>query len=124
MLLRFAMRWRRRRDNVYRGQPSPVPGGLDRRGQARGHGIWSRHHPVGVASWTPWWLRQQAGQLHVLSPLATLERGYAIIEDVKGQTKTKVAQVRDGDVVRARLQDGVLNCEVRSIETAAEYRSS
>ena len=69
-------------------------------------------------------LRQQAGQLHVLSPLATLERGYAIIEDVKGQTKTKVAQVRDGDVVRARLQDGVLNCEVRSIETAAEYRSS
>ena len=69
-------------------------------------------------------LRQQAGQLHVLSPLATLERGYAIIEDAKSQTKAKVAQVRVGDVVRARLQDGVLNCEVRSIEPDAESRSS
>jgi len=64
-------------------------------------------------------LRQRAGQLHVLSPLATLERGYAIIEDAEGNIVTRVSQIKEGDAVRTRLQDGVLNCEVRSIEKGA-----
>lgn len=61
-------------------------------------------------------LRQLAGHLHVLSPLATLHRGYAIIEDGEGRAVTRAAELAVGEAIRVRMQDGRLGCEVRSVE--------
>jgi len=51
-------------------------------------------------------LRQAARALHAVSPLATLERGYAILFDGEGKVLRSVAQVVPGMAVRARLADG------------------
>lgn len=61
-------------------------------------------------------LRQLAGHLHVLSPLATLERGYALIEDARGHVLTRCVNIKPADTIRARMHDGVVSCEVRSIQ--------
>lgn len=61
-------------------------------------------------------LRQLAGNLHVLSPLATLERGYAILNDESGKPVTEIGKVQPGDTLRALLRDGVLDCTVRTVE--------
>ena len=49
--------------------------------------------------------------LDVVSPLATLERGYAVISKDDKIVK-KIADVAVGDKVRARLVDGELRCQV------------
>ncbi|MEW6729647.1 MAG: exodeoxyribonuclease VII large subunit, partial [Pseudomonadota bacterium] len=63
-------------------------------------------------------LGQLAGHLHVLSPLATLHRGYAIVEDAEGKTVTRAAELAVGDSIRVRMQDGRLGCEIRTVETS------
>lgn len=57
-------------------------------------------------------LQFQARQLHGVSPLATLERGYAIVQDAQGQAITQQEQVQPGDRIRARLHQGALICSV------------
>ena len=57
-------------------------------------------------------LQFQARQLQGVSPLATLERGYAIVQDHKGQAITRQQQVSPGDVITARLHQGTLVCTV------------
>lgn len=47
-----------------------------------------------------------AGRLAGLSPVATLERGYAVIERADGAIVTTVAGLADGDRVVLRLRDG------------------
>ncbi|MGK0673233.1 MAG: exodeoxyribonuclease VII large subunit [Halothiobacillaceae bacterium] len=59
-----------------------------------------------------------ASHLHVLSPLATLNRGYAIIEDAEGKTVTHTAELAVGDFIGVRMQDGRLGCEIRMLETS------
>lgn len=55
----------------------------------------------------------QAGRtLQAVSPLATLERGYAILFDANGRLLRSAAAVSDGDVLRARLTDGELPLRV------------
>ncbi|HEX5339308.1 MAG TPA: exodeoxyribonuclease VII large subunit [Gammaproteobacteria bacterium] len=45
--------------------------------------------------------------LHTVSPLATLERGYAIVSDAgSGRVLTSVTQVRENQTVRTQLADG------------------
>lgn len=56
-----------------------------------------------------------AGRLHALSPLATLERGYAVLQDAAGDTITSVTGVRAGDAVVARLQDGRVSASVTRV---------
>ncbi|MEO7052777.1 MAG: exodeoxyribonuclease VII large subunit [Rhodanobacter sp.] len=52
---------------------------------------------------------QHAGHaLHAVSPLATLERGYAILFDASGQVMRSAKNVAAGTAVRARLADGEL----------------
>ncbi|MFZ5466839.1 MAG: exodeoxyribonuclease VII large subunit [Pseudomonadota bacterium] len=63
-------------------------------------------------------LRRLAGHLHVLSPLATLHRGYAIVEDAEGKTVTRAAELAVGDSIKVRMQDGQLGCEIRTVETS------
>ncbi|AND68322.1 exodeoxyribonuclease VII [Dyella thiooxydans] len=53
-------------------------------------------------------LAQVARALHAVSPLATLERGYAIAFDARGKVLRSPAQVEPGDALRIRLAEGEL----------------
>jgi len=58
-------------------------------------------------------LQQAARTLHAVSPLATLERGYAILFDAEGQVLRSAQGVEPGTALRARLADGELALKVR-----------
>ncbi|HEY1208095.1 MAG TPA: exodeoxyribonuclease VII large subunit [Terracidiphilus sp.] len=53
-------------------------------------------------------------RLHTLSPLAVLERGYALVVDAAGGVVRSVAQVDPGDEVTTRLADGGFISRVES----------
>ncbi|MFC6669618.1 exodeoxyribonuclease VII large subunit [Marinobacterium aestuariivivens] len=53
-----------------------------------------------------------AGQLNAVSPLATLERGYAIVQDPAGRVIDDVAQVSCGELIETRLARGRLRSTV------------
>jgi exodeoxyribonuclease VII large subunit len=58
-------------------------------------------------------LAQQARDLHTLSPLNTLSRGYAIvIRQRDGQIVRAAKEVEAGERIEARLSQGALLCEV------------
>ncbi|WP_200826816.1 exodeoxyribonuclease VII large subunit [Marinobacterium lutimaris] len=61
-------------------------------------------------------LAQQSGKLQSVSPLATLERGYSILLDSKGQAVSDSTRVNPGDKLEARLHQGRLQCTVDSID--------
>jgi exodeoxyribonuclease VII large subunit len=52
--------------------------------------------------------------LDTVSPLATLDRGYAIIQDNKGTIIRAASSVTPGQKISARLGQGQLNCTVNS----------
>lgn len=54
-------------------------------------------------------------QLHIVSPLATLDRGYAIVSDTKEKVVRKATSVKQGDTVYTRLAEGGLECTVNNI---------
>jgi len=58
-------------------------------------------------------LRLSAGKLDAISPLKVLGRGYAIAES-RGKILFRAAQVKEGDLVRVRVSEGEINCEVTS----------
>jgi exodeoxyribonuclease VII large subunit len=63
-------------------------------------------------------LSQQVRDLHTLSPLNTLARGYAIVSQEHGGKIVRAAsEVEPGDSIKARLAEGSLICEVVSRET-------
>ncbi|MBI3778628.1 MAG: exodeoxyribonuclease VII large subunit [Gammaproteobacteria bacterium] len=58
-------------------------------------------------------LRQTMQTLHALSPLATLERGYAIVQiPATGTIVTQANSVKPGERVQTRLAQGYLDCLV------------
>ena len=57
-------------------------------------------------------LRHVGHALHALSPLATLERGYAIVFDADGRVLRSAKNVATGTPLRARLADGELPLRV------------
>jgi len=62
--------------------------------------------------------RLQAGAhtLDAVSPLATLGRGYAIIQDKNGAIVRSASSVKAGQQINARLGQGRLNCTVDSTD--------
>jgi exodeoxyribonuclease VII large subunit len=50
--------------------------------------------------------------LDAISPLATLERGYAIVTGPDGRALQDAAEVKAGDAIEARLKRGVLRATV------------
>ena len=54
-----------------------------------------------------------SGRLHTVSPLRTLERGYAIVQDAAGNVLRSAAQVQPGDPITARVADGIIKATVR-----------
>jgi exodeoxyribonuclease VII large subunit len=56
------------------------------------------------------------GQLQSLSPLAVLERGYALVEDEAGTLVRSVTQIAVGQALRTRLGDGAFSSDVTAIQ--------
>jgi exodeoxyribonuclease VII large subunit len=62
-------------------------------------------------------LDQAMATLNVVSPLATLERGYAIITREQDQQLIRhSSQLQPGDPIRARLGKGEIRCLVDAVE--------
>ena len=57
-------------------------------------------------------LSQSGRALHAISPLATLERGYAILFGADGKVLRSVQGVEPGNSLLARLADGELGLRV------------
>jgi len=57
-------------------------------------------------------LDQLEHQIKALSPVAILERGYALVFDSKGKLVKNSAQVETGDEIAARLAQGTLTARV------------
>jgi exodeoxyribonuclease VII large subunit len=58
-------------------------------------------------------LNQLTGQLEALSPLAILDRGYALVFDPNGVLLTDAARVKVGDEISARLAKGTVSATVK-----------
>lgn len=56
-----------------------------------------------------------ASRLQALSPLAVLQRGYAVVRGPDGRILQSVQQVKPGDVIAARLKDGELSAQVQQV---------
>ena len=59
-------------------------------------------------------LDQLASQLQALSPVAILERGYALVFDSRGNLLKNAAQVKVGDEISARLAQGSVTATVKT----------
>jgi exodeoxyribonuclease VII large subunit len=55
------------------------------------------------------------GQLQSLSPLAVLNRGYALVQDANGKVVRSVVQVASGETVQTRLNDGSFTSNITAI---------
>ncbi|HEY5810142.1 MAG TPA: exodeoxyribonuclease VII large subunit, partial [Povalibacter sp.] len=60
-------------------------------------------------------LRLAAGMLDAFSPLATLQRGYAIVSDANGHVVTDAQSLQAGQQVRARLAAGQITARIETI---------
>jgi len=60
-------------------------------------------------------LRALDAQLHSLSPLAVLDRGYALVLDARGELVRSITQIRSGDAVVSRLSDGSFDSRVEAV---------
>ena len=56
-----------------------------------------------------------SSRLQALSPLAVLQRGYAVLRGPDGRILQSVSQVKPGDIVEVRIQDGDLTAQVQQI---------
>ena len=61
--------------------------------------------------------RQLEGQLHSLSPLAVLQRGYALVLDEQGAVIRSTGQLTAGQRVHTRLEDGRFSSQVDKIRS-------
>ncbi|MBL4783250.1 MAG: exodeoxyribonuclease VII large subunit [Porticoccaceae bacterium] len=58
--------------------------------------------------------------LQAVSPLNTLERGYAIVQNKRGQVISHIANTRKHDQVAVTLSDGVLQCVIDDVLAGVE----
>ena len=65
-------------------------------------------------------LDRRSAALEALSPVAILNRGYALVFDANGQLLKDAAQLKPGDDVSARLARGRITARVNSVEPAPE----
>lgn len=55
-------------------------------------------------------------KIQALSPLAVLERGYAIVTTEDGKTVKKTTDAKPGQNINLRMSDGILKANVREVE--------
>lgn len=65
-------------------------------------------------------LEHAAQTLNVVSPLATLGRGYAIVRDNQGNIIREASEVGPGDTISARVAKGEMKAKVTSVKSAEE----
>ena len=65
-------------------------------------------------------LGKAAAKLDALSPLKTLDRGYAIVTDTNGHVIDTAGKVSTGDTIQARLANGSLTAEVTEVKEDTE----
>ena len=58
-------------------------------------------------------LERLASQIEALSPVAILDRGYALVFDVSGKLVKDAAQVKVGEDIRARVARGEIDATVK-----------
>lgn len=58
-----------------------------------------------------------AGKMNALSPLAILQRGFALCRDAQGRIVKRAGEVAPGAQVRVTLAAGELDCQVNSVRT-------
>jgi exodeoxyribonuclease VII large subunit len=63
-------------------------------------------------------------RLHSLSPLAVLERGYALVQGADGGVIRSISQVAPGDRVTTRLADGAFTSRVETAATNPLHRKN
>jgi exodeoxyribonuclease VII large subunit len=63
-------------------------------------------------------------RLHSLSPLAVLERGYALVLDGKGALVRSMKQVHSGDTFTTRLSDGAFTSRVQDAASTQENKKA
>lgn len=62
-------------------------------------------------------LSGKIGKLDALSPLKVMKRGYSLLYDEKGKRIIKtVREIQLGDIVKVKLHDGDLDCQVWSLK--------
>src|ERR1700704_2903159 len=69
-------------------------------------------------------LDRRAAALEALSPVAILNRGYALVFDAKGQLIKDATRLKPGDDISARLARGSIRARVNSVEAAPESGAS
>jgi len=65
-------------------------------------------------------LEHQLARVRSLSPLATLERGYAVVQDDEGHVVTTIHQAQPGRDLHVRVRDGRVHVTVKGTQPAAE----
>jgi len=60
-------------------------------------------------------------KLSNLSPLQTLKRGYAVLQDEKGKTVTSVDDINIGDRIKGRLSDGIAQLKVEAAQKVGDF---
>jgi len=60
-------------------------------------------------------IRDLAGRLHALSPLATLKRGYSVVRNESGGTIRSANAVSAGDRLKINFADGTVGAEVTDV---------
>jgi exodeoxyribonuclease VII large subunit len=61
-------------------------------------------------------LQHQLARVRALSPLATLRRGYSVLQDADGHVVTSIDQTEPGAALRARVADGRIDVHVDRTE--------
>jgi exodeoxyribonuclease VII large subunit len=61
-----------------------------------------------------------AGKLDAVSPLATLQRGYAIVTNAAGTVITDAGAAQPGDLIKARVARGLIQARVERTAPASE----
>ncbi|MEW5288286.1 exodeoxyribonuclease VII large subunit [Erwinia papayae] len=65
-----------------------------------------------------------AGQLEGVSPLATLARGFSVTTATDGQVIKKTRQIKPGEILKTRLDDGWVESEVTLVKPLRKSRST
>jgi exodeoxyribonuclease VII large subunit len=59
-------------------------------------------------------------RLHAVSPLAVLDRGYAVVQGPDGRAITDAAVLTAGDPLRIRLARGRVGARVTDVESSSQ----
>ncbi|MEO6509839.1 MAG: exodeoxyribonuclease VII large subunit, partial [Nocardioides sp.] len=79
----------------------------------RGRALRTTHHRLDRAADE---IAHQRARARALSPLATLQRGYAVLQSADGDVLTSVAGVAGGAMVTVRVADGRVHAAVTETE--------